>query len=103
MRQYLETRSLIPVNNLVELSYDEIGSDIEIKRFQQIYEQFELSGWEGVKGKIESYLASKSSYKKNKFIPIDKRLVEEIRDKWGFAFDEFGYQKSYMADMASDN
>ena len=56
-----------------------------------------------MKDKVETYLASKSSYKKNKFVPIDAELVEQIKEKWGFAFDEFGYPKSYMADMASKN
>ncbi|BDS13184.1 sulfotransferase family protein [Aureispira anguillae] len=101
MQGYLDTRDLVPKGSLVEIAYGDIGKEGELDVFKHIYETLELGDWEQIKPTIQSYLASKKGYKKNKFIPIDPEMVKRIQKEWGFIFEEYGYDLEYKDDTAS--
>ena len=95
MKGYLESRAAIPKDQLVEVAYDDIGTDQELLMFEQIYKTLNLGDWSEAGPKIEQYLNSKKGYKKNKFIPIPPETVARIQREWRFAFEEFGYDLEY--------
>ena len=64
---YLETRDLVPKGSLIEVAYEDIGSENEIDIFKNIYETLSLGDWEKVAPTIKEYLASKEGYKKKSF------------------------------------
>lgn len=95
MQQYLETRKYAPPGTLVEIAYDDVGTDKELAIYENIYKTFGLEGWDKMKGEIAAYLDSLKTYKKNRFIPIDEAMVKRIQKEWGFVFEEYGYDLEY--------
>lgn len=89
MRQYLDTRSLIPAGNLVELGYDDLTGDTmgEIKR---IYRSFGLEGYDRAAPLIKTYADSKKDYVRNKYA-IEQQLLDEIHAETAFMHEEYGY------------
>ena len=96
LQGYLDNKHLIPEGNLIEIGYDSLGKDNEIEVFEQIYSQLQLGDWEAMKPKVQAYLDSKKSYKKNKFVPIDEAIVKRIQKEFSFVFDEYGYSREYV-------
>lgn len=92
---YLETRALVPENSLIEIAYEEVGTESELDMFKRIYETLSLGDWSSIEPKIIAYMDSKKGYKKNRFIPIDPVMVKRIQDEWGFMFEEYGYDLEY--------
>ncbi|MGH1334506.1 MAG: sulfotransferase family protein [Aureispira sp.] len=95
MQGYLDTRAAIPEGQLVEIAYDDIGTEQEMDVYQEIYQTLNLGDWETVRPKIAAYLDTKKGYKKNAFVPIAPETVALIQKEWGFAFEEFGYDLEY--------
>lgn len=89
LRDYLNTRSMIPEANLVEVRYEELNEypESEIKR---IYDAFGFVGYDQAATSINSYAESKKGYVKNKYA-IKKSLLDEILTHTGFAMKEWNY------------
>jgi hypothetical protein len=89
IHDYLETKSLIPEGNLVEVRYEELSKqpEHEIKR---IYDHFALEGYEKAAPIIHKYAQAKKGYVKNKY-SIKKPLLDEILSHTDFAMKEWGY------------
>lgn len=102
MQGYLESKKYIPEGQLIEVAYDDIGTEREMGVFEDIYRTLNLGDWESVRPHIETYLDSKKGYKKNKFVPIAPETVARIQREWGFAFEAFGYDLEYK-DTSSDS
>lgn len=95
MQGYLDTRDLIPKQNLIEIAFDDIGTEGELASYENMYKTFELGDWEAIKPTIETYLISTRKYKKNKFVPIKEEIVKRIQEEWAFIFEEYGYNIEY--------
>lgn len=95
MEGYLKTRASIPTGQLVEIAYDDIGTEHEIDLYENIYKTLDLGDWDTVRPRIIAYLETKKGYKKNAFVPIAAETVALIQREWGFVFKEFGYDLEY--------
>lgn len=95
MQGYLDSKKYIPEGQLVEIGFDDLGSENEIEIFENIYKTLDLGNWEVQKPLIQEYLNSKRNYKKNKFVPIPEHLVKRIQTECSFVFDTYGYAKEY--------
>ncbi|MEO1135152.1 MAG: sulfotransferase [Pseudomonadota bacterium] len=89
MTAYERDADGVPADKLVELRYDELDAD-PLTAVQNVYEQLSLPGFDAAKEKFERYLASVSSFKKNKFdysdetaAKVEARLKPFI-EKWGY-------------------
>lgn len=86
---YLEQKTLIPAENLVEIRYEDLEKrPVEI--MAEIYEQLRIEDWEAVKPLIESYLNGIKNYKKNVHQFTEDECIK-VQQRWQFAFDTFGY------------
>ncbi len=90
MGSYLNHRSLIPKENLVEIGYDEL-SENPIPTLEKVYQEVSLDGFESVKPALMKYLESQKNYKRNRFNELSKEQLKEINTRWKFAFDEWNY------------
>jgi hypothetical protein len=52
-----------------------------------------MIGFETARPRVEKYLQSVSSYKKNRYRPLAARLVNRVNQEWDFWFDSFGYER----------
>jgi len=92
---YLETKALLPKDALVEIAYEDVGTEKEFEVFKNIYETLSLGDWNVMGPKVKEYMLSKKGYKKNRFVPIDPVMVKRIQDEWRFMFEEYGYDLEY--------
>ncbi|GJL92041.1 sulfotransferase family protein [Hyphococcus sp.] len=79
----------MPADRLIELRYDALDAD-PVGSVAKIYDQLSLPGFDDAKQRFEQYLASVSSFAKNKFdysdeaaAKVEARLKPFI-DKWGY-------------------
>ena len=91
--RYLEDRSLIPPENLVELRYEELTEN-EVPVIKDIFERFDLPGWGAAEPVLQSYLDGLGTYKRNK-LQITAALKAEVLAHWRIAFEAFGYSEEY--------
>lgn len=91
MSKYLAERDLIPEGNLFEIGFDEFTGN-EMKWTKKMYEKLNIDGFEDAKPRIQFYLDSVKSYKKNKFRKLSPEIKEKIQKEWGFAFKEWNYK-----------
>lgn len=86
---YFEDRALLPPNQLVELSYEELVGDPK-SQLRSIYEQLELGDFARVEPALDDHLADVKNYRTNRHA-INDESSERIRREWSRYFSEFGY------------
>ena len=87
---YLEQRSLIPSDNLVEISHRELSAD-PVGTSRTIYKSLGLDGWAEARSAIEAYAKNRRHNYQSanyQYAPEDIKAIEE---EWGFMFEAFGY------------
>jgi len=91
MRKFLLDKSLIPSRNLFEIKFEDLETAplIQIRR---IYQGLDLPGFEEAEPEILSYLESITGYQKNKYTLTDES-IDKVNQHWGFAIDEWGYER----------
>ncbi|HOE66131.1 MAG TPA: sulfotransferase [Candidatus Hydrogenedentes bacterium] len=89
MRRYFEQRALIPAGNLVEIRFEEFEKR-PLEMLEDAYARLALPGFTEAEPRFRAYLATLKDYKKNQY-DMDAATARAIRDRWGFAFDEWGY------------
>ncbi|MEM9283745.1 MAG: sulfotransferase [Verrucomicrobiota bacterium] len=89
MNRYLKERSLIPPENLIEIRFEDLTKD-PLGQVTRVYDQFGLPGRETGLARVTDYIEATKDYKKN-IHQITESQVATIRDRWGFAFDAWGY------------
>ncbi len=90
MKDHIRLKSLIPEKNYIEIRFEEFEKD-PLKHIKSIYSKFKIGNFGEHKPAFERYIRSKSGYKKNEYQGIDGKLLEKLRDKWGFAMDYWKY------------
>ncbi|MFT4646760.1 MAG: hypothetical protein ACI8ZX_003193 [Planctomycetota bacterium] len=90
MQKYLKDRAMIPKESLFEVGFDEFTGN-EMEMAEKMYTHLDIDGFENAKPRIQHYLDSVKTYKKNKFRKIDPEMEARIRKEWAFAFEEWGY------------
>ena len=66
MNQWLKDRSLIPSQNLIELSHEQMTSD-PMPLLQAAYEKLGITGWESVRPRMQAYVDSLRDYVNNEY------------------------------------
>lgn len=90
MKDFLESRQLIPEKNLYEIQFEEFDQDNH-GHMKEIYDQMELETWEDAEPYFNSYISKQKHYKKN-IHKIKKEELDTIIKEWDFALKEFGYK-----------
>jgi hypothetical protein len=90
MKKYIAEKNLIPKENLVEVSFDDMEKD-SYGQIENMYAKLDLPNFDQAKPFIEEYLNSVKNYKKNKFRNLRPDMQERINKEWKFAFEEWGY------------
>ncbi len=89
MRRFIEDSQLIPQGNLVELKFEDLESD-PLGELERVYQGLGLPGWDATESAVRDYLDTVSGYKKNVYAP-SREVIDLVRAKWGFAFDQWDY------------
>jgi len=91
MMKYLQTRDLIPKENLLEVKYEDL--DVEPHNTMEcIYTFLDYQRWIKARGRIAKYLETVPNYKKNKFT-MTQRDIELVEQYWGFSLAEWPYPR----------
>jgi hypothetical protein len=91
--RFLEDRTLIPPDNLVEVSYRELVAD-PLGVLGRIHRRFDLPEWDRYEAVISPYLDSLAGYRTN-VLRIDDELAGLVREHWGPVFDAYGYRTDH--------
>ena len=91
MTKYIKDKELIPEGNLIEIAFADLEKNT-LKELERIYEALSLPNFENAKPLFEKYLQSLGAYKKNRF-ELNKHDIEKVNNAWGFAFNEWKYNK----------
>lgn len=88
MGAYLEQRAAMK-GRLAEIRYEKLVDDPmgEAGRF---YDELRIPGREAGIARIRRYLEGKGSYQANRY-QLTRKQVDRIRQEWGFALEEWGY------------
>lgn len=91
MRRYLRDREALalPPEDLAETTYEKITED-PVGEIGRIYDQLGLEGKEEGLREIARYAESIREYRPNVH-RISARQAEEVRERWRFSFEEWGY------------
>jgi hypothetical protein len=89
MNDYFEQKELIPIDNLVEIAFEDLEQKPE-KILNAIYGKLNLPGFENAKPNFEAYLQKMKDYQKNTH-KISKDKLERILGEWDFTMKKFGY------------
>lgn len=89
MDGYLSQSSAVPEGQLAEISYEDLTSD-PMEILGDAYEKLNLEGFEDAKPKINAFLESRKSYKKNQ-LNLDPGHHEAINAQWQTYFEILDY------------
>jgi hypothetical protein len=92
-RKYLKERSMIPEKQLFEVSYsDFVSSPIEYTK--KIYAHLNLGDFEKARPFLNEEVQSVKNYQNNLYSGMSEKTKSQIKEKWAFFFDAFGYDKN---------
>lgn len=89
MTDYLKNKSLIPKEQLYELSFSDLEKN-PVDCVETIYNQLDINGYDLAKSNFESYMMEMGHYKKN-VLTIRKTELDSVAAEWNFMLKEFGY------------
>ncbi len=92
MRRHLDERAAIGDRDYCEVRYEELAADPE-RCVARIYRELELPGHAAAEGAVRTYLDSLGEYQRRPPRPLGDALRERIADRWGFAFEAWGYPR----------
>ena len=90
MQAYFEQKSLIPQDQLIEISFESFERD-PMNYLADIYQQLDIGDWQLAAPYFEAYLQDMVGYRKNVY-RISEEELERIKEEWSFAFDELDYE-----------
>jgi hypothetical protein len=79
IRQYLISRKIIPERNLMEIRYEDVVADT-VQSIRQIYDQFDLEGFEQDLPAINAYLEKPRNLSKNHY-EISRRTIDLVNEQ----------------------
>lgn len=91
-QKYLQDRGDLPSSELFETTFEKITDD-PLSEIDRAYGQLGISHKSEALESISRYLKENADYEKNRHRPLDDSLAEQIRQRWAFAFDHWGYSK----------
>lgn len=92
MEKFFLERHLIPAENLIEIKYEDL--DIQpLPELERIYHHLDLPGFEQLRDRFESYIASQHSYQRNSYTIEDDEIIQKISHYWKFTIDTWKYSE----------
>jgi omega-hydroxy-beta-dihydromenaquinone-9 sulfotransferase len=89
---YFEQRALIPEGRLCEVGFEELERE-PVAVVGAVYHALGLTGFEELRPRLESYLASIAGYRENQLDDLPETLRRRIAHEWGRSFDEWNYKR----------
>jgi hypothetical protein len=87
---FFESRGGIPAGHYHEMSFEELERD-PLGEMRRLYEALALPGFDAVAPRLQDYLATLNSYKKNDYEELPRAEKDTIAAAWRRSFDEWGY------------
>lgn len=87
---YFEDRQLIPKNQFFEMSFTDLETN-PIQQIQAMYGHFQITGFEAFLPRLQAYVRSLASYKKNEFVTLSPEKRHIVAQRWRRCFDEWQY------------
>jgi hypothetical protein len=77
MHRYLETKHMIPSNQLIEVKYEKLAAN-PVEEMEMIYEKFNLGNFNQVRNQVNAFLQEAKSYERAsyKLRPQERTLIE---------------------------
>lgn len=91
-KKYLKEKELIPDGNFTEISYDEL-TEKPMDTLETIYKNLNIPGFDEASKHFKKFIEDEKTYKTHSY-SYDDAHCKNIRDRLGFAFEEFGYPTS---------
>ena len=89
MNDYLEQKSLIPAENLMELRFEEFEQN-PVKEMEKIYTDLLKEDFSTVQSYFTDYFKTQKSHQKNKYM-VDASEIAAIREHWGKFIEMYKY------------
>lgn len=89
-RAYLAQRALLPPGRSHEVKFEDLKAE-PMAQMQKLYDEVGLEHFP--EGELARYLDSLQGYRQNRYEPLDERTKARIAERWGFAFEAFGYER----------
>ncbi len=89
MNDYLEQKSFIPPENLMELRFEEFEQN-PVKEMENIYTNLLKEDFPAVKSYFADYFNTQKGHRKNKYM-VDAAEIEAIRAHWGKYLEMYNY------------
>ena len=89
MERFFEEKKLIPKGNVVEIKYEELEVN-PLGELKRVYNELGLPGFEKAEENFKAYIASQSSYKKNKY-KLSDETIKKVYQHWEFTIEKWGY------------
>lgn len=87
---YFADLPLIPAKHFHELSYTDLERD-PVGQVGALYAALGLPGFDGLRPRLERYVASLSGYEKNQFPGLPAAWRQRIAREWRRSFEKWGY------------
>lgn len=89
---FFEDLASLPDGRICHVAYDDLDTDA-IGQLSRIYDHLSLPGFETYRPKVQAYLDSISSYKKNSYVTLDDAMKTKVAKRWSRSFETWGYPK----------
>lgn len=89
MKKFIAEVDLIPKENYINIRYEDLEQN-PLTIMKELYHYLDLN-FDPAQTPVQLYLTSVKDYKKNTF-SIDPIVLQEINNRWKFAFDYFQYE-----------
>jgi hypothetical protein len=93
--QYFAQRDLIPAGRLVEVRYEDLLRE-PLRVVRHIYDGLGLEGFADAESAFTTYVAAQREFQVNRNM-LSEELCQEVAERWGFAFDAWGYPREEAA------
>jgi omega-hydroxy-beta-dihydromenaquinone-9 sulfotransferase len=99
MQKYFAERHLIPPENLVEVKYEQFVQE-PVSILEQIYDQFGLPPFAGVRDRLNDYVAQQQSYLPNHH-QMHPEMIAEVAEAWKLTIEALGYEVPALPSLAT--
>jgi omega-hydroxy-beta-dihydromenaquinone-9 sulfotransferase len=90
MQKYFDEKDQIPSENLHEVCYEDFMQD-PLLTLQSIYQQFNLTDFDRMRGCFSHYIAQQKAYVPNTH-HMTPELIETVAQAWQLTIDRWGYE-----------
>jgi hypothetical protein len=88
-RSYDKQRAALDPRQMIDVRYEELIAD-PVGQLERVYAYLGLPDFEYARPAVQRYADQKKSYQANMH-ELDESLKQEIRERWAYYFETFGY------------